>query len=109
MDRGQHLCTYPGSLPPQSITTQSIKSSKKTQKKRKGSKGMMLLPAALLLLFPPCVCQFNAGLIYRDTHLLIFTKQPVPRLFHFLLRLEQHVPIREALLLLKDDEFHHLC
>lgn len=32
MDRGQHFCTYPGSLPPQSITRQSIKSSKKPRK-----------------------------------------------------------------------------
>lgn len=31
-DREQHFCTYPGSLPPHSITRQSIKSSKKTQK-----------------------------------------------------------------------------
>lgn len=28
-DREQHFCTYPGSLPPHSITRQSIKSSKK--------------------------------------------------------------------------------
>ena len=32
MDRGQHFCTYPGSLPSQSITRQSIKSSKKTER-----------------------------------------------------------------------------
>lgn len=32
MDRGQHFCTYPGSLPPHSITRQSIKSSKKPRK-----------------------------------------------------------------------------
>lgn len=32
MDRGQHFCTYPASLPPQSITRQSIKSSKKPRK-----------------------------------------------------------------------------
>lgn len=32
MDRGQHFCTYAGSLPPHSITRQSIKSSKKPRK-----------------------------------------------------------------------------
>lgn len=37
MDRGQHFCTYPGSLPPHSITRQSIKSSKKKGKKKKKS------------------------------------------------------------------------
>lgn len=32
MDRGQHFCTYPGSLPPHSITRQSIKSSKNPER-----------------------------------------------------------------------------
>lgn len=67
MHIGQHFCSYPGSLPPQSITRQSIKSSKKARKAlAKALRGMMLLSAALLLLSQPDVCWFHAWLIQSE-------------------------------------------
>lgn len=60
MDRGQHFCTYPGSLPPQSITRQSIKSSKKPRKAPAEALrvwcGFLLRLSAALLLFISTWC-----------------------------------------------------
>lgn len=73
MDRGQHFCTYPGSLPPQSITRQSIKFSKKPRKALAKALGvLMLLYAALLLLSQSDVCWFHAGLISSGVAIRIF-------------------------------------
>lgn len=70
MDRGQHFCTYPGSLPPHSITRQSIKSSKKKEKKKEiPEKAVAKAPRVaryFLLLYRfylnPDGCRFCAGL-----------------------------------------------
>ena len=65
MDGAQHFCAHPGSLPPHSITRQSIKSSKREKKKKKQigicywSRRLMQLSVALS---QPDVCRFCAGL-----------------------------------------------
>lgn len=43
MDGGQLFCTYPGSLPPHSISRQSIKSSRKKERKEPATETLRVL------------------------------------------------------------------
>lgn len=97
MDRGQHFCTYPASLPPQSITRQSIKSSKKPRKALAKPLRVRCCFSVAAFICAPFFFFFRdrADLEWSDIKdCLILTKQPVPRLFKFSW-LERHVPVRE--------------
>ena len=111
MDRGQHFCTYPSSLPPQSITRQSIKSSKKRRKApAKALRVWCCFSAALLLLSQPRVCVgFVLGWFRTEWHkeLSYFHITTCAKVIFKFLWLEQHVPVWEdAVLLLKDSKSH---
>ena len=96
MDRGQHFCTYPASLPPQSITRQSIKSSKKPRKALAKALRVWCCFSAAAFICALFFFFFRDGADLERSDIkdcLILTKQPVPRLFKFLW-LEQHVPVR---------------